>query len=296
MIKYGELILLSILLGTIARSLMLRIDYRQFPSFPHSYVIHLTLGFIASTLGSMAIPALLEKEYIAITFLTIAAQQFRDIRNLERDSLEKIEIDELVPRGMAYIEGIAKLFEARNYLALLTSLSTSIIFYYSNWLWAIIGGSIIGYILHLTMKGPHIKDIARVEIVPLYFSGSNIGVKNLIMMNVGEKKAFEKWKKEGIGIKIIPIDENARATLLNLGQRQAILHDLSILMGIKIDEGMQQFTPLARIDINTSNLYIIIIPQEPDKKFIKKAIEKISVLESAQHKPLKSSMGRKAAD
>ena len=39
-------------------------------------------------------------------------------------------------------------------------------------------------------------------------------------------------------------------------------------------------------------LNIIIIPQEPDKEFIKRAIEKIPVIESSQRKPLKSKMGK----
>lgn len=296
MFKYGWLLFESLLVGFFARAFMLRIDYRQFPSFPHSYAIHLTLGMIASALGALFLPALLEREYIAVTFLTIGAQQFREVRNLERESLARIEETEIIPRGKAYIEGIAKLFEARNYLALLTSLATSFIFYYLGWIWALFGGAFIGFVLHFLMKGPHIADIASVKIVPLNFKGKNIGIGNVIMMNVGEEEAFNKWYNEGIGIKIIPKDENARATLVNLGQRQAILHDLSVLMGVKLDTGMQQFSPMARIDIDYGTLNIIIIPQEPDEEFIKKAIEKIPVLESSERKPLKSKMGRKAAD
>lgn len=296
MFKYGDLLLISLLIGTLARAFMLKIDYRQFPSFPNSYAIHLTLGMIASSLGALAIPALLEKEYIAITFLTIGAQQFRDIRSMERESLGKIEETELVPRGEAYIEGIAKLFEARNYLALLTSLLTSLVFYYSNWLIAIISGVIIAYFLHWFMKGPTIGKISKIEIVDLTFKGKNIGIDEVIMMNVGEEESFQKWKNEGIGIKIKPIDENARTTLANLGQRQAIVHDLSILMGVKLDKGLQQYTPLARLNIDNGTLNIIIIPQEPDKIFIKEAIKRIPVLESSQRKPLKDKFGRKAAD
>src|SRR6056297_3549258 len=155
MIKYGELIFLSIIIGTLARAFMLRIDYRQFPSFPHSYIIHLTMGMIASALGALVIPALLAEDYIAITFLTIGAQQFREVRNLERDSLDRIERTELVIKGTAYIEGIAKLFEARNYLALITSLTTGIIYYFFNLIPAVISGVLVAYILHLMVKGPH---------------------------------------------------------------------------------------------------------------------------------------------
>ena len=296
MFKHGELLVVSIMVGSIARALILRIDYRQFPSYPHSYLIHLTLGAIASTLGALFIPALLAKEYIAVTFLTIGAQQFRDVRSLERDSLNSIEKTELIPRGTAYIEGIAKLFEARNYLALLTALITSLIYYYFDLLWAVIGGVVFAYTLHYFMQGITIAEIAEVKIAPLSFKGMNIGVEQTIILNVGEKSALKKWEEEGIGIKIVPKDENARATLANLGQRQAILHDLSILMGVKLDQGMQQFTPLARLDLDNGTLNLIIIPQEPDPVFIQKAIKQIPVLESSQRKPLKSKFGQKAAD
>lgn len=296
MFKYGGMFLTSFLIGSIARAFMLRIDYRQFPSFPHSYAIHLTMAMIAAALGALAFPVLLEEEYIAITFLTIAAQHFRDVRNLERKSLEKLDQSELIPKGTAYIEGIAKLFEARNYLALITSLTTSIIYYYTTWYIAVIGGGIIAFALHYFMKGVTIKDIAKVEIVPLTFDGYNIGIGDVIMMNVGEKEALERWKREGMGIKIKPKDENARATISNLGQRMTILHDLGILMGVKLDKGMQQFTPLARLEIDRGTLNIIIIPQEPDKHYLKTAVELIPIVESAQKKPLKSATGKKAAD
>lgn len=296
MFEYDEMFFFSLLLGFLARALMLKIDYRQFPSYPHSYVIHLTLGAIAAALGALVIPLLLEKEFIAITFITIAAQQFRDVRSMERESLAKIEKTELIPRGEAYIEGIAKLFEARNYLALISSFTTNLIYYYSNWYIALLGGSLVAYGLHSFMKGPTVGEIADVEVVEISIKKKSIGIDEVIMMNVGEEEALEIWSREGIGVKIIPRDEDARATLANLGQRQAILHDLSILMGIKLDLGLQHFSPLARLNIDNGSLNIIFIPQEPDEIFIKEAVERIPVLESSQRKPLKDKIGRKAAD
>ena len=59
---------------------------------------------------------------------------------------------------------------------------------------------------------------------------------------------------------------------------------------------MQQFTPLARLEIDRGTLNIIIIPQEPDKHYLKTAVELIPIVESAQKKPLKSATGKKAAD
>jgi len=101
------LIIIPMITGTLARIYMMRIDHRQYPSYPQGLLSHFTLGVIAAALGSLAIPALIEKEFSAVTFLTLAAQQFRDVRNMERQSLDNIELTELVPRGTAYIEDIA---------------------------------------------------------------------------------------------------------------------------------------------------------------------------------------------
>ena len=48
-----------------------------------------------------------EKDFSAITFLTLATTQFRDVRNMERNTLQQLDGYELVPRGNTYIEGIA---------------------------------------------------------------------------------------------------------------------------------------------------------------------------------------------
>src|SRR5699024_7034777 len=111
-------IVIGLLFGIIARVVTLRTDYRQYPTYPHGKVIHVSLGIIAAGLGALVVPALMNKEYTAVTFLALAAQQFREVRKMERETLTKIDDLELVPRGTAYIEGIAMVFEGRNYLVI----------------------------------------------------------------------------------------------------------------------------------------------------------------------------------
>lgn len=294
--KYGILILASVLLGTIARIFTLKVDYRQYPSYPHAYVTHLTLGFIAAALGALALPALLEGDYVAVTFLALAAQQFRDIRNIERQTLAEIEKTELVPRGRAYIEGIAKLFESRNYLAMLTAFLSSIAIHYLDFISGILAGMIFILLMSLAMSGPRVRDIAIIEQVPITFKGKNIGINDVIMMNVGEDEGIANWKRYGIGILIKPKDDNGRATLANVGQRQAILHDAATQLGVKLDLGVQQYSPLARLDLETGQVCIIIMPIEPDIPALLEAIRRVPVLESAQRKPLQSKAGKMAQD
>ena len=116
-------ILLGVVAGTLARLIMLRSDYRHYPSYPHGFVTHISLGFIAALVGAVAVPALAKPDYVAATFLILAAQQPGDPQYGERNSpvLSK-------PNwrgGIDYIEGIAGVFEARNYLVIITALATS---------------------------------------------------------------------------------------------------------------------------------------------------------------------------
>jgi uncharacterized membrane protein YeaQ/YmgE (transglycosylase-associated protein family) len=123
--SYQIVILVGVLAGFVDRWIMLHNDYRHYPTYPHGHLTHLTMGLIAAGLGAVAVPALAKPDYVAITFLALAAQQFRDIRNMERESLGKLEETKMIRRGTDYIEGIAKVFEARNYLCMLTALLSS---------------------------------------------------------------------------------------------------------------------------------------------------------------------------
>ena len=139
---YGLVILIGIILGLFGRIILLRTDYRQYPGYPHGYITHISLGFVAAALGAVAIPALAEKEFTAVTFLGLAAQQFREIRSMERDSLNRMEEIEIIKRGDDYIEGIAKVFEARNYLVMLIALGASAAAFFIHWSAGIIIGAI----------------------------------------------------------------------------------------------------------------------------------------------------------
>lgn len=96
-------IIMGLFFGIVCRLLMLRTDYRQYPTYPHGKIIHISLGVIAAGLGAIVVPALVNKEYTAVTFLALAAQQFRDVRKMERETLTLIDGMELVLRGTAMV-------------------------------------------------------------------------------------------------------------------------------------------------------------------------------------------------
>ena len=293
---YMEAVVSGIVAGFAARLYMLRTDYRNYPSYPHGYVIHLSLGLIAAALASLALPALLEEEYTAITFLVLCAQQFRDIRNMERETLMKLEENKLVPRGTDYIEGIAKVFESRNYLVMLVALVTSGAVLYGGISLGVPAGLLMILLARFLMRGSFIKDIARVEPGRLHFEKSLLYVNDIVIMNVGDPAAREKILAEGAGLMLHPYDDDGRSVLNSLGQRQAILHDISMLVGNKLEIGEQEWSPAARKNLETGSLAVFLLPDEKDMRCLIEAAKRTPVLESAVQKPLASRIGRKAAD
>lgn len=96
---------------------------------PNILLSQLVLAFVASALGSLLVPALIERSYTSITFLSLAAQQFRQVRDNRRDTLQNLEDVQLIQRGNAFIEEIARTYEVRNYTCIVTSFLTVGIYY-----------------------------------------------------------------------------------------------------------------------------------------------------------------------
>lgn len=282
--------------GFCARLYMLRTDYRSYPSYPHGYIIHLSLGAIAAALAAIAVPALLTEEYTAITFLVLCAQQFRDIRNMERETLMKLDEQKLVPRGLDYIEGIAKVFESRNYLVMLVALAITSCAIFAGWGWGMAAFGILLLICKWLMRGSYIRNVAEIKPGRLYFEKSLLMVDDIVMMNVGDESAREKILAEGVGIVLHPKDDDGRAILNDIGQRQAILHDVAVLVGSKLEVGEPDWTPMARKNIDTGAVGLFFLPNEKDLDCIIEAAYRTPILESAVQKPLASRIGRKAAD
>lgn len=292
--NYTPMIIVSFCIGFIARLVMMKIDHRQYPTYPQGFLAHLTLGIIAAALGSVAIPALALKELSAVTFLTVAAQQFRDVRNMERQSLDNIEPTELVPRGVAYIEDIAKTFEARNYMVILTALATSLamqVVHYTKLDFklqagiGIVTGLVFMYILKHLLKRQLVEDIAEIKVANISFNGPILCVNNVAIMNIGLSSSRESYLKHGLAIEIVPKNASARETLSSLGQRQAISHQAATQLGVMKDVDDPDFTPIARRNLSTGSIVMTIIPMQKDIDLLVEVIGKTLVLETCKHKP-----------
>lgn len=261
---------------------MLRGDVRQYPTYPNGYLIRITTGFIAAAMGEVALPALLNKNYVAVTFLTIAIQQFRDIRKIEKESLKSMEKELYAPRGEAYIDGIAKTFEARNYIVMIGALATTSTAFILNkfvnyqliiFAIAFVIGFTVVYMLRNFTRGHHLKDIVNIKEASLSFTNCNLHVGDIYVMNIGLSSTRERILKNGIGLILKPKGDTEKVILNSEGQRKAIIHECSRLLGL-------ERYGTTRRNFDTGELALMVVPIEKDVKFLKKIIENVPILET----------------
>ena len=281
------IILIAIFVGTLARIMNLKEDFRQYPSYPNGYFIHLITGFVAASLGAVAIPALLSKNFVAVTFLTLALQQFRDVRKMEKESLSDLEETEFTFRGKAYIDGIAKTFEARNYIAFIVALVTSSVISTlskiipnSNFYVCISGGVLSGlavfYYLKRFTKGKTIGDIADVKEGTIEIKDSSLFVDGMYVSNLlGTENAEKLFRNEGMAVVIYPKENHFRINLDNFGQRQAALFEACRALGVK----RYQFT---RKDYEEGRVMIALVPIKRDLDAFIEVVKKCPLLESSK--------------
>lgn len=276
-------ILLGIFMGTAARFLTLRIDSRQVPSYPNGYFINLVTGFFAASLGSVAIPSLLSNDFAAITFLMLAVQHFRDIRKQIQESLEQVDPVGFTPRGSAYIDGISKTFESRNYICLLTSFGTVLTLYFveSEAIWvnitaALAVGAVLTWAMIRLTKGKCIGDICTLTFGTIDVKGSELYVDGIWVTGMlGLTKRQELFKKEGVALVATPKSDKQRLTLENSGQRAAALYDATRSFGTK----ELAFTKRSFTD---GRVVIAFVPIIDDKEQILDAVRNTPILESVR--------------
>ena len=275
------LITTAIIMGTLTRLVTLKLDYRQYPSYPNGYFTHFVLGFIAAAIGAVAMPAIKSKNFVAMTFLTIAIQQFRDVRRAERESLVSLENTEFTVRGDAYIDGISKTFESRNYMVLMVSLVTGIVMQLLEdesiaiQIGAGVLAGIITFIgLRLFTRGHTVGEVADVAIGKVEVRGAELFVDDIYVCNtLGTENAHKMMKEEGMAAVITPKEQYYRITLDNFGQRQAILFEVCRALGVK----RYHFT---RKEYKEGKIVVAIVPIIRDEAFMMQVIKETPLLEN----------------
>ncbi|GLO68342.1 MULTISPECIES: YIEGIA family protein [Oceanobacillus] len=287
-----SVIITAVIIGTLARVWVLKEDYRQYPSYPNGYLIHVITGFVAAALGAVAIPALISKNFVAVTFLTVALQQFRDVRKMEKESLSDLENTEYTYRGKAYIDGIAKTFESRNYIAFITAFFVSLtitIIPLNLWINIIAGiavGIAVVFFLKNFTKGKSIGDIAQVKEGKIEVKDSSLFVDGIYVSNLlGTDNAEKLFKEEGLAVVIYPNENHYRINLDNFGQRQAALFEATRALGNK----RYHFT---RKDYEQGRVIITLVPIKQDIDALIEVVKKCPLLESTKksHSVMKTNL------
>ena len=284
-------VVIGIIFGFVARTLLLRTDFRQYPTYPTGRIIHLSFGFIATFIGAVAIPAVLESDWTAVTFLGLAATQFREVRKMERESLQNIDKSELVKRGTPFIEGMAQAFEGRNYLVMFTALITTLCAVYSFWL-GIIGGIVLLLFVKFKKSGKLLNAIADVTEAEIRFEGPTLFVGDILIKNVGLEDTRNTISEKAVGAIITPKNQNSIVTLSFLGQRQAMLHHVATVLGSYLDSGEPALIPLTKRDMADGRIALFILPREKDFHQIKAVLDKVPILDSAIRMPEEAEKGK----
>lgn len=293
-----KIFFIGIIIGMITRLIMLNLDQKQYPTQPNVLISQLVLACIASSLGALLVPALIERSYTSITFLSLAAEQFRQVRENRRNTLTELESKQLVQRGNAFIEEIAKTYEVRNYMCIITSFFTVGVYYLIisefkinkniSLIISIVFAIILIFILKKLIKRDSIGDIADVKIVDVGFENESIlKVGDLSgITNVGLKSQRDRFLTCSIGIEIIPKDKNyINASIIqDPGQRQAIVYTLYSRLGLYRQKNEPVFTPLPRRNPKTESLLIAYLPIENNKEKIIQAVKSTPIVSSARGK------------
>lgn len=281
-------IITATFIGTLARILLIELDYRQYPNYPNGYLTHAVTGALAAALGAFVVPAIMAMEFTAVTFLVLAIQQFREVRKVERESLMDLEGEEYARRGEAYIDGISKIFESRNYIALMVSFITGLtITLVQNLtefaaLAQIISGAIAGLILFYILKRfterQKVGDIATITKGKIDIRGSDLYVDDMFISHLMGREEAKKWfLDDGIAAVIEPHHDHFRIPLLNNGQRQAILFEVTRRLGQRKIYSVQ--------DMNAGKNIIALVPVIKNFDLLKETINSTPLLETVKKNP-----------
>lgn len=277
------IIVIGIITGTAARLITLRVDFRQVPTYPSALFNNVVQGFIAASLGAVAIPAVLAGDFAAVTFLTVAVQQFRDIRTAEMESLGNLEHTEYAKRGQAYIDGISKTFESRSYISLVTSFVSVLVMQLTgsgNILllaaFGTVSGAVVMIALYRFTKGKMIGIICDIVPGKIEVKGSELYVDGIFVTNfLGTDLSRELMSSQGLAVVIKPQDEGSRMTLENAGQRQAVAFEAFRALGVK------QYN-FVRRDIPSGKVILAFVPIERDMDKLIYVVSHTPILENSR--------------
>lgn len=284
----------AMIIGTLCRFFVLRVKDKQYPSRPQDYIEQIIIAALAASLGAVALPALIDKEFSALTFLAVGIQQFQGLSQQEKITLENMDEDEIVSKGEGYISEIASTYEVRSYVSLFSALIASIIYIYTARAFdadalvcvilSAIGGAIVGFLFKIMLRRPSINDISDIYLAKISFKESLLQVNGITMTNIGLKASRKKYLEEGLAIEIVPKDMASFGIINDINQQRAIMHNIYIHLGFDKDEDEVDLRPMVRTDLDKRSIVIIMIPLLKDEITFMQVAGSTPVLDVAKRK------------
>lgn len=286
--------IVSLIIGTLCRAFVLRISDKQYPTRPQDYLQQIIIAGLSASLGAIALPALIDKEFSALTFFAVGIQQFQGLAQQERITLENLDSDEIVEKGGAYVEEIASTYETRSYISLFSSLAASVAYIYIARRYdlnalictiaAVIAGVIVGLIFRFSLRRNSIGDVADVIPANLEFDDAVLKVNNVVITNIGLKSSRDRYLNKGMAVEIVPKNMADFGIVNDIGQRQAILHNIYIHMGIDKDVDEVDILAISRTDLKKRSVVIPYIPILQDIDVLINVIKSTPIIETSKGK------------
>lgn len=282
------------ILGILCRALVLRVSDKQYPKRPQDYLEQIVTSALAAFLGAIALPALLENEFAALTFFAVAIQQFQGLAEQERITIKNIDNEEIVPKGSAYVEEIASTYESRAYISLLSSLVASGLFilfrnqlrfsFLISTIVAAIGAALVGILIRRYLRRDSISDVANIKEAKIKFEDSLLTVNGVIISSIGLKDTRKRYIKDGLAIEIVPKNLGDFGIVSDVGQRQAIIHNIFIHMGVDKDIDEKDILTISKIDLDKRSVVIPFIPIFKDIQTMIDVAKSTPIIETAKGK------------
>ncbi|MDR0879984.1 MAG: YIEGIA family protein [Clostridioides sp.] len=293
-VVFRQSLIVSVIIGILCRGLVLVMKNKQYPSRPQDYLEQIISSGLAASLGAIALPALLDKEYSALTFFAIAIQQFQGLADQERITLKNTDNDEMVPKGDTYVEEISSTYETRSYISLFSALFASVAYIttYENFsknfvvctVAATIAGVVVGIVFKKYLTRKSIGDIADIVPAELYFEGPLLKIGENVIGNIGMKATRDIYMEKGMGIRITPKKAEYFGILNDAGQRQAILHNIYIHLGIDKDIDEFDITASTKSDMAENNIVVSFVPMLRDMSELIESAKSTPILEISKGK------------
>lgn len=283
-------ILLGVIVGVITRAVLLGADEGRFPTRPHGRINYLFLGVVASVLGAMAPAAVLAAQYLAGVFIAIGLSQFHQVRQIERSMLRALDATAVVPRGKAYIEGLAAMLETRNYLVMLTAMLTAS----GTAVAGLIGGAVVGLVSGTlaclaARSGASLRRVAEARLAPPEVDGGDVRVGGTALYR--DSPAVRTALPDAVGLRLRPRSAAGRLSLAEPAQRQAVLHNLAANLGMRRDaEGGDPahdhvLVPAAAVDPASGEIAVLLFPDVADARSLAPKIAlDTPLLEGVRHR------------